>query len=203
MGHYILFFTSCLVFAFVPGPAMLYTISRTVAEGKRAGFRVVVGIFCGSQVHVIIAATGAASLLLTSPVLFNILRFAGGGYFLYLGLRKLYHIWMEGSEVGRVSSVRPSSFKESLLVEVLNPKSSLFYLAFIPQFLPQEAAHPVLMLFMIGTFANFVMSLGDALIVLITSTINKNLLGVGNYERHGQLAVAIIFLVLGGAVIFG
>ncbi|MDI4637429.1 MULTISPECIES: LysE family translocator [Halomonadaceae] len=203
MGNYMLFFSSCLVFAFVPGPAMLYTISRTVAEGEAAGFRVVVGVFCGSQVHVIIAATGVASFLLTSPVLFDCLRFAGGGYFLYLGFRKLYQFWAHEFEAGKMACVRPSSFKESSLVEVLNPKSSLFYLAFIPQFLPQEADNPVLMLFVIGTLANLVMSLGDVLIVLISSKIKNHLLGGDNYEKHGRLAVSIVFLVLGWVVIFG
>ncbi len=203
MGSYILFFISCLVFAFVPGPAMLYTISRTVAEGRGAGFRVVVGIFCGSQVHVIIAATGAASFLLASPMLFDYLRFAGGGYFLYLGFRKLYQFWVQEFETAKIVSVRLSSFKESLLVELLNPKSSLFYLAFIPQFLPQEADNSVLVLFVVGTLANLVMSLGDALIVLVSSTTKKHLLGKGSCEKYGRLAVSIVFLVLGGVVIVG
>jgi threonine/homoserine/homoserine lactone efflux protein len=203
MGSYILFFSSCLVFAFVPGPAMLYTVSRTVAEGRGAGFRVVVGIFCGSQVHVIIAATGAASFLLASPVLFDYLRLAGGGYFLFLGFRKLYQSWVQGFETAKTVSVRPSSFKESLLVEVLNPKSLLFYLAFIPQFLPQEAGSPVLVLFLVGTLANLVMSLGDALIVLVSSTVKKHFLGDGSCEKYGKLVVSIVFLVLGGVVIIG
>lgn len=203
MENYILFFGSCLIFAFVPGPAMLYTISRTVAEGRAAGFRVVVGIFCGSQVHVIIAATGAASFLLTSPVLFDYLRISGGGYFLYLGFRKLYQFWVQEFKAGRIVYARPSTFKESSLVEVLNPKSSLFYLAFIPQFLPQEAGNPVLILFLIGTFANLIMSFGDILIVLISFTIKDHLLGGNNYEKYGRLAVSIVFLVLGGVVIFG
>ena len=195
MGSYILFFISCLVFAFVPGPAMLYTISRTVAEGRGAGFRVVVGIFC--------AATGAASFLLASPMLFDYLRFAGGGYFLYLGFRKLYQFWVQEFETAKIVSVRLSSFKESLLVELLNPKSSLFYLAFIPQFLPQEADNSVLVLFVVGTLANLVMSLGDALIVLVSSTTKKHLLGKGSCEKYGRLAVSIVFLVLGGVVIVG
>ncbi len=177
---------------------MLYTISRTVAEGRGAGFRVVVGIFCGSQVHVILAATGAASFFLASPVLFDYLRFAGGGYFLYLGFRKLYQFWVWKFEATKMVSVRPSSFKESSLVEVLNPKSSLFYLAFIPQFLPQETSNPVLVLFMVGTLANLVMSLGDALIGLVS--YKKISAWVA---RYGKLAVSIVFLVLGGAVIVG
>lgn len=203
MGSYILFFSSCLLFAFVPGPAMLYTISRTVAEGRGAGFRVVVGIFCGSQVHVIIAATGAASFFLASPVLFDYLRFAGGGYFLYLGFRKLYQLWVKEFEATKMVNALPSSFKESFVVELLNPKSSLFYLAFIPQFLPKETENPILVIFVVGTLANLVMSLGDVLIVLVSSTVKKYLLGEGGYEKYGRLAVAIVFLVLGGVVIIG
>ncbi|GGY33538.1 hypothetical protein GCM10011297_03150 [Bacterioplanes sanyensis] len=78
-----LFILSCLVFSLVPGPAMLYTVSRTLKEGRAAGLRTVAGIFCGSQLHVVIAASGAASFLLTQPELFKYLRYAGAGYFIY------------------------------------------------------------------------------------------------------------------------
>ncbi|MEQ5836229.1 LysE family translocator [Marinobacter sp. NFXS9] len=201
MDNYVLFFSSCLVFAFVPGPAMLYTVSRTMSEGRAAGFRVVTGIFCGSQVHVLIAATGAASFLLASPVLFDYLRYAGGAYFIYLGFRKLVQVRAQGP--GSFEAIQPSSFKESSLVEILNPKSSLFYLAFIPQFLPQATPQPVLTLFVVGTLANLIMSLGDVIIVLVSSSMKKHIIGGAGYQQHGRLAVSVIFFLLGGVVIFG
>lgn len=201
MQNYILFFSTCLIFAFVPGPAMLYTISRTVAEGRAAGFRVVIGIFCGSQLHVLIAATGAASFFLASPVLFDYLRLVGGCYFIYLGCYKLYQYWAKKYKKHKVIQAHQSSFKESLLVEILNPKSSLFYLAFIPQFLPQDTNNPVAMLFIVGTIANLVMSLGDSLIVLIASAAKNYLFRGSSCIKHGELAVSVTLLVLGGFVI--
>jgi threonine/homoserine/homoserine lactone efflux protein len=200
MVDHALFFVSCFAFAFVPGPAMLYTVSKTLSEGKHAGFRVVFGIFLGSQVHVFIAAIGAAALLMTYPNLFLLLRYVGGCYFLYLGVQKIYPLLFSSVTNDYKVENKPSSLKESFIVEILNPKSSLFYLAFTPQFLSSDTNNPMLSLLLIGTLANFIMSLGDFIIVLVTSIMKNTTFKSKTYETEGTLLAGIIFLILGCSV---
>lgn len=197
-----LFVISCLAFSLVPGPAMLYTVSRTAKKGVRSGVFIVVGIFCGSQAHVVVAASGAAGLLLTQPLLFDALRYAGALYFLYMGARHLYWLYHSGHHSDTTAQQRPVSFKESVMVEVLNPKSSLFYLAFIPQFLPADSAHPVLMLFVIGTLANAIMSVVDLTLVVITHRLKQYAGVLANRQGVGEWAQATVFFSLAAAVIW-
>jgi threonine/homoserine/homoserine lactone efflux protein len=119
----------------VPGPAVLYIVTRSVDQGRTAGLVSVLGIHTGSIVHVAAAAFGLSAILASSAVAFGVVRYAGAGYLIVLGVRKL----LTGEDDDPIEeAARPRSlrrvFAQGAVVNVLNPKTALFFLALLPQF---------------------------------------------------------------------
>jgi len=194
-------FASCLGFSLIPGPSMVYLISRTIYEGRKAGFLVATGVFTGSQMHVLIAASGMATILLAAPWLLAVIKILGGTYFVYLGMVKFFSFHRSKVKEKRTHG-RAASFKESVVIETLNPKSSLFYLAFLPQFLTSDTSITFWMMFWLGTLSNIFITLGDFLIVFLSSLFCKPSFQASLNSRKDILIQGLVFLVL-GITIFG
>jgi threonine/homoserine/homoserine lactone efflux protein len=130
----LLFAAATIVLLVVPGPAVLYIVTRSVSQGRAAGLVSVAGIHVGSVVHVVFAAVGISALLYASAAAFSVVKYAGAGYLIFLGLRKLLRPAGEGepADVPRASAGR--LFGQGVVVNVLNPKTAIFFLAFLPQF---------------------------------------------------------------------
>lgn len=128
------FVAAALVVLLIPGPGVLYTVARSVGQGRRAGLVSVLGLSIGALVHVAAAAAGLSALLLTSATAFGIVKALGAGYLIYLGIRTLF---ARRPAVGMVV-VSPLSLPRLLIdgvvISVFNPKIALFFLAFLPQF---------------------------------------------------------------------
>ncbi|MEV0307645.1 LysE family translocator [Nonomuraea fuscirosea] len=126
----------------VPGPAVLYIVTRSVAQGRSAGLISVLGVHTGSLVHVAAAALGISALISASATAFTVVKYAGVAYLLWLGVRKL----MRRGDGGEVIELKVQSkrrlFWEGFVVNVLNPKTAIFFLAFLPQFV-HPAAGPI------------------------------------------------------------
>ncbi len=129
-----LFVAASLALTLTPGPAVLFIVARTVSLGRGAGFRSVLGVGLGNTVHAVAAALGVAALLASSPVAFAFVRYLGAGYLVLLGVRRLLD---RGASVSS-AAVEPAPAREVLrqafTVAALNPKTALFFLAFLPQF---------------------------------------------------------------------
>ncbi|SFR98510.1 LysE family translocator [Yoonia litorea] len=171
----IAFFLAASVFAYMPGPGMLYAAAQTIARGRRAGWLAAFGIHIGGYAHVAAAAFGLAILFEAVPVLYTVLKIAGAGYLIWLGLHMIFErgtIATTGSVVEAKSSKR--AFWESVTVEVLNPKTALFYIAFLPQFTDPSAAYPVwLQLFLLGTVVNVMFSSADVFCVVMADKVTS------------------------------
>ena len=153
----------------MPGPSMLYAAAQTVARGRRAGWTAALGIHVGGYLHVIAAALGLAVLFTTVPVLYAVLKFAGAAYLVWLGLNFLLSkdALEASSRETQVDSPR-LAFWQSVTVEILNPKTAIFYLAFLPQFTDVSAALPMWgQLLILGTIVNVMFSSADVLCVLL------------------------------------
>lgn len=126
----------------IPGPAVFYIVTRSIDQGRVAGFTSVLGIHCGSFVHIAAAALGVSALLASSALAFNVVKFVGAGYLIFIGIKRL----LERGEATEVHDREPHSlqriFFQGMLVNVLNPKTALFFFAFLPQFL-DRARGPV------------------------------------------------------------
>ncbi len=169
----IAFIMATALFGYMPGPALLYASARTIAGGKKAGFMAALGLHIGGYVHVFAAAFGLAALFTLVPVLYTVLKFAGAAYLIYLGVKLIIskrNIDLAPDEIAKKSPRR--AFFESMTVEILNPKTAIFYLAFLPQFTDVAASFPIwLQLVILGVVVNVVFSSADVVCVFLANKI--------------------------------
>ncbi len=130
-----------LGFVFIPGPATLLTVARATSSGARVGIATGAGVAVGDVIHTIMAIVGISAIIATSAVLFSLIKYLGAAYLVYLGIRALMDntAAMPGSGALPISAAK--AFRQAVLAELLNPKTALFFLAFLPQFVnPQNGA---------------------------------------------------------------
>lgn len=193
------FFTTTALFAFIPGPSMLYAAAQTLARGRRSGLMAALGIHLGCYVHVFTAAAGLSVLFHAVPVLYVAVKLAGAAYLVWLGLVML----RDRSNGGVVPpSFAPKSarraFFESISVEVLNPKTAIFFLAFLPQFIDASAHSPVWLQFVVlGTIVNLMFSAADLVGVALAGTLVRRLRHSGGAQRLARRAGGIMMIGLG------
>jgi threonine/homoserine/homoserine lactone efflux protein len=132
-----IFAVAALALLAIPGPAVLYVVVQSAEQGRRAGLASVAGIHLGTLVHVVGATVGLSALIVASAVAFSVVKYAGAAYLVYLGVRKLLE--RDGRVVfeRRTESLR-RAFARGIVVNVLNPKTALFFLAFLPQFIDAD-----------------------------------------------------------------
>ncbi|MEM1382863.1 MAG: LysE family translocator [Pseudomonadota bacterium] len=172
----IAFALATLVFAFMPGPAMLYTAAQTIARGRRAGLMAVLGIHLGGYVHVIAAALGLSVVFHAVPLAYLALKIAGALYLAWLGLSLILQRPDPAEMQVTVSKSAGRAFVESIAVEVLNPKAALFFLAFLPQFIDPSAGLPVWAQFLIlGAMVNCTFSIADLFCVALAGAVTQTL----------------------------
>lgn len=196
------FLLATAVFAWMPGPAMLYAAAQTMARGRRAGWMAALGIHLGGYAHVIAAAAGLAVLFAAVPVLYAVLKILGAAYLVWLGLRMILSRAAEAAVALRIDPKSPRrAFRESLMVEVLNPKTALFYLAFLPQFTDPAAALPVwAQLAVLGTVVNLMFSLADVACVILADRVTGALRASARAEAWVRRAGGTILVALGANV---
>ncbi|WP_112662485.1 LysE family translocator [Microvirga flavescens] len=193
----IAFFLTTAIFAFIPGPAMLYAAAQTLARGRLPGLMAALGIHLGGYVHVVAAAAGLAILFHAVPVIYMAVKFIGAAYLIWLGIL-LFRAKAHGD--AGMSAIQPKSgwraFFESITVEVLNPKTAIFYMAFLPQFIDASAAFPVWLQFvLLGTIVNLMFSLADVVSVVLADAVSARLRRSSSAQRLTQR--------MGGAVLVG
>ena len=130
-----LFVTAALILVFIPGPNSLYIVARSIQQGRKAGIISSLGVQVGTLFHVAAAAFGLSALLLSSALAFNLVKYAGAAYLIYLGVKTLLtkeNIETAQNEIPKASLSRV--FSQGVIVNLLNPKAALFFFAFLPQF---------------------------------------------------------------------
>nr|WP_306267324.1 LysE family translocator [Pararhizobium sp. IMCC3301] len=164
------FFIATAIFACIPGPGMLYAAARTLSGGRQAGWLAAIGLHIGGYGHIVATAFGLAVVLSAVPVLYGAVKLAGAAYLVWLGCR----MFVARDLPGGTGSVRRSTgprkaMSQSIVVELLNPKTALFYLSYLPQFTALDAAFPVwLQILILGTIVNLLFSVTDILCVLLS-----------------------------------
>lgn len=128
------FAVASLTISLMPGPAMLYIVARSASQGRLAGLVSVLGLGVGGLAHVIAAGLGLSALLMSSALAFGVLKYLGAAYLVWLGLRTLFSRPKAEEPCRMRSEPLRRIFLQGCLVELLNPKTALFYLAFLPQF---------------------------------------------------------------------
>jgi threonine/homoserine/homoserine lactone efflux protein len=193
------FLAATAVFAYMPGPAMLYTAARTVSAGRSAGLMACLGIHLGGYAHVIAAAAGLSVLFHAIPVLYTVVKLAGAAYLVWLGVRLLRQADQPVVGLRRIEAKSPRrALLESVAVEVLNPKTALFFLAFLPQFTDPSALLPIwAQLLLLGTIVNVMFSSADLICVVLAGTVVERLRRSSRAQRVARGAGATILIGLG------
>jgi threonine/homoserine/homoserine lactone efflux protein len=166
-----LFVLAALALLLVPGPAVLYIIARSIDQGRTAGLVSVLGVGLGSMVHVTAAALGLSALLVQSALAFRTVKYAGAVYLIYLGIRRLLGrdgIVVESNAPGRTLQ---RVFTQGILVNILNPKTALFFFAFLPQFVNVDTAPVGAQILFLGTLLVTMGIVTDGLYALAAGTI--------------------------------
>lgn len=192
----IAFFVSTALFAFVPGPAMLYAAAQTLAGGRRAGLMAALGVHAGGYAHVLAATMGLSVLFHAVPVLYMVVKLAGAAYLVFMGWR-LVTGRAAASKMEAGTSAPKRAFVQSVFVELLNPKTAIFFLAFLPQFVDATSA-PVWMQFLIlGTITNVMFSAADLVAVFGASRVLSSLRSSPALGRWLQRAAGSLLIGLG------
>jgi threonine/homoserine/homoserine lactone efflux protein len=136
-----LFVVAALVLLLTPGPAVLYIVTRSIDQGRRAGLVSVLGVHVGTLVHILAAAAGISAVLAASATAFGVLKYLGAAYLVFLGVRRLLDRTRPGPAAPRGARGLRRTLLDGVIVNVLNPKTALFFLAFLPQFVTVSRGH--------------------------------------------------------------
>jgi len=189
------FLTATFIFAVFPGPAILYAVAQTMTRGRRGGFLAALGLALGGLIHVAAAAAGLSVIFSHSPTLFMIVKLAGAAYLIWLGIQMI-----RSRSMGRMPALAAKSpsraFAESVVVELLNPKTALFFIAFLPQFVGGAGFLPVWLQFLLlGLFVNLCFFAADIVAIFLADRILERL-------KRSARAVRLIRLA-GGSMLVG
>ncbi|TQV81852.1 LysE family translocator [Denitrobaculum tricleocarpae] len=192
------FLLATAVFAFIPGPGMFYMSIQTMVRGRQAGWLSAAGFHLAGYLHILAASFGITILLQAVPVFFEAMKLLGAGYLIWMGVKMIRDARREGRSP-ELPPQPPASraFKDSFFVEILNPKTALFFLAFLPQFASPDAAAPLwLQIVILGALANLAFSATDVICVLFSERLaawasrSRGMARIGQ-EIGGGLFVAI------------
>ncbi|OWT75013.1 MULTISPECIES: LysE family translocator [unclassified Achromobacter] len=185
---------TCLGFGFIPGPALLQTVSLTLQHGRRAGFLSALGIHLGAFFQICIVALGAVAVLKTAPMLYHSLKVLSGAYLVWLGVQRIRAPVGQDAAIGVPSNVVSSS----ALIEASNPKSALFYFSFLLQFTNPDASLGVgWQLFLLGACANLLFTTADVFCILLAHPLRARVSPSGKALRISQFVAGMLFVALG------
>ncbi len=193
------FFIAAVLFAYMPGPSTLYAAAQTIARGRRAGWQAALGIHVGGYVHVIATALGLSAIFSAVPALYTALKLAGACYLIWLGVQ----LFRSGNTTIDTQTAaqqvhNKQTFWRSMTVEVLNPKTAMFYIAFLPQFTDSAAALPLsAQLLLLGTIVNVLFSSADILCVLLAAKVLEFIQQSPQSNRLMQRIGGSILILLG------
>ena len=171
-----LFFAAALVLAITPGPGIFYVAARTLAGGRAEGVASSFGTGLGGLVHVLAGSLGVSAIVLASAELFTVLKLAGAAYLVWLGLRTFQSARQGPPFVpddSKSSLGVRRAFREGVLVEALNPKTAVFFLAFVPQFVDPAAGSVAFQFVVLGFVSVALNTLADVVVAFLASSIRE------------------------------
>ena len=198
---YALFVAAALALLLVPGPAVIYVVARSVSGGRLTGLVSVLGIELGTLMHVLFAAAGLSAIVASSAAAFSVVKWLGAAYLVYLGLRQIFGRDGDREEETELTEGEEGRFRvfyQSVLVQVLNPKVALFFLAFLPQFVDPSRGAAWTQIVVLGATLALLGMFTDGLYAMLGGTAgawirNKNL----GLRRAGRYVTGGVYIALG------
>ena len=192
-----LFLSAALLLAIAPGPGMLYVLSRTLAGGKREGVMSALGTFFGGLVHVVAAAAGVSVILARSALAFATVKYAGAAYLCFLGIRMILDARMDTTAASLEIAPARNPFWQGIATEALNPKTALFFLSFIPQFVNRGAGHVFVQFVLLGTISVLLNTSADIVVTMLAGPLGDKIRKSVSFRRRQRTATGIIMIGLG------
>lgn len=201
------FILGTIFIVLLPGPNSLYVMSAAARWGTGAGYRGACGIFVGDLILMLLAVTGIASLLRTTPELFMVIKYAGAAYLAWVGiglLRSAVANWLgrtapeaDGSKVAQAAARKPKTFRTALLISLMNPKAILFFVSFFIQFVDPAYAYPGLSFLILGGIVQICSLLYLSLLIFAGAYL------AGQFRRRRRLAATATGGIGGLFIAFG
>ena len=199
--RFFLFLTAALLLAIAPGPGMLYVLARSLAGGKREGVLSALGTFFGGMVHVFAAAMGVSIILAKSAVAFATVKYVGAAYLCFLGVRMILDARKEKARVEEAipQDIRPARnpLWQGVATEVLNPKTALFFLSFIPQFVSRGNGHVFLQFVVLGTVSVVLNTTADLIVIAMAGPLGERIRSSAAFRRRQRTVTGTIMIGLG------
>lgn len=193
-----LFVGAALVLLLIPGPAVLYIVGRSVEHGRRAGLVSIGGIHAATLVHVSAAALGLSAVLASSALAFSLVKYAGAAYLIWLGLRKIFG---RGEAAEVTAAIRDRGyarlFRDGFIVNLLNPKTAIFFLAFLPQFVEVSRGHVAMQVAVLGLLFTALGFVTDGCYALAAGTAGNWLKRSRGYLAFERYVSGVLFIGLG------
>jgi threonine/homoserine/homoserine lactone efflux protein len=198
--RFLLFLAAALVLAATPGPGIFYVLARSLAGGRREGIHSSLGTFAGGLFHVLAAALGVSAILAASAVAFHTVKYAGAAYLIWLGIRM---IRTRNAELAAsIAAPSQGAFRQGIFTEALNPKTALFFLSFIPQFIAPQAGHVFLQFLALGTVSVSLNTTADLLVVLLAAPLERALKNNARFRARQRVASGLGMIGLGAYLAF-
>ena len=199
--RFYVFLGAALLLAASPGPGMLYVLARTIAGGRRVGLASAIGTFFGGMCHVIAAALGISAILAFSATAFHAIRLAGAAYLVWLGISALWNRDAKQEPSEPVSDRH--SLRQGVLTELLNPKTAIFFLSFIPQFVSPGRGHAFWQFVALGCTSVSLNTAADVIVVLAAARLAARLRRSQTCVRRSRVVSGVTLIGLGTVVAIG
>jgi threonine/homoserine/homoserine lactone efflux protein len=201
----LLFLTAAVLLAVAPGPGMLYVLARSLAGGKREGVLSALGTFSGGMVHVFAAALGVSVILARSALAFSAVKYVGAAYLCFLGVRMMVEARKDSRDQEAFSTENfPAAAAstrnplwQGVATEVLNPKTALFFLSFIPQFVNRGAGQVFFQFVALGTVSVVLNTSADLIVILLAGPLGKKIRSSAVFRRRQRTVTGAIMIGLG------
>jgi threonine/homoserine/homoserine lactone efflux protein len=202
----LIFLTAAVLLAIAPGPGMLYVLARSLAGGRREGILSALGTFLGGMVHVFAAALGVSVILARSALAFSTVKYLGAAYLCFLGVRMIIDARRETERIEASPVNSPSPTKgnaarkllwQGVATEALNPKTALFFLSFIPQFVNRGVGHVFFQFVVLGTASVILNTSADMIVIVLAGSLGEKLRSSAVFRRRQRTLTGAIMIGLG------
>ncbi len=198
----LLFLAAATLLAITPGPGIFYVLTRTLAGGRREGILSAVGTFAGGLIHVVAAGFGLSAVLAASATAFAVIKYAGALYLFWLGVRMVRSRNLAVEDALPTAESR-HAFRQGVATEVLNPKTALFFLSFLPQFVNPQLGHVVVQFLLMGIMSVTLNTLADLVVVSFAAPLGRRLRTSLRFRRNQRIASGVALMGLSAFVAFG
>lgn len=196
------FISAAVLLTIMPGPDILFVITQSITRGRKAGMVFAAGLCTGLIAHVTAVSLGISVLLMSSPLAFTILKFAGAAYLLYLGVKAFLARHQNHFSLATDNAVSGKLYRKGILMNILNPKVILFFLAFFPQFIDREIGNPIPQMLFLGLIFMIQAFLIFSLMAILADRLARGLMQEPKIALGVNVAEALIYGVIGISILF-